>query len=187
MVGSAGVAQADLVPVGNLGTLTPSAHVSFANPNVTVGTVATVGAITYNFLDQYVFNLAASADVSALVATINFVAGPSGPSLFGVSNLQVNLWQVPLVGSPLVSWLSVTSPGAGLEQVIALVPPSPLVAGAYELQVRGVLTSPGSYSGSLIAAAPAAVPLPAALPMLVIGLGALGAVGARRRESADAT
>lgn len=180
----AGAAQADLVPVGSLGTITPAAHVSFANTNVTVGTLASSGGVNYNFLDQYNFTLGADADIASLVATINFTAGPLGPVLFGITNLQVNLRSIPSsgpMGAPLVSWLTVTSPGFGLQQEVALVPTSTLAAGNYALQVRGVLTSPGAYSGSLIAAAPTVVPLPAALPLLMLGIGALGLSGGRRR------
>jgi hypothetical protein len=183
LLGAVGLARADLVPVGSLGTVNPSAHVSFANPNVTVGTMASAGGVNYNFLDQYNFTLAADADVASIVATINFSAGSGGPVLFGITNLQVNLRAVPAsgpLGPPLVSWLTVTSPAAGLNQEIALVPASVLTAGNYALQVRGVLTTPGSYSGSLIAAVPTVVPLPAALPLLMLGFGAIAAAGVRR-------
>jgi hypothetical protein len=180
LLGSAGLAQADLVT--NLGTVNPSAHTSFANAAVTVGTTV-VGPIAYNFLDKFNFSLVTQADVASIVATINFTAGPGGPPLFGISDLQVNLRRVlPSSSLLLVSWLTVTTPAPGLQQVVALTPTTLLTAGDYSLEVRGVLTEPGSYSGSLIAMAPTVVPLPAALPLLMLGLGAIGAAGLRRRR-----
>lgn len=180
LLGSAGLAQADLVT--SLGTVNPSASTSFANPDVDVGTTATVGPIFYNFLDQFNFSLVTQADVASIVATINFTAGPGGPPLFGISDLQVNLSRVQSPSLLLVSWLTVTTPAPGLQQVVALTPTTLLTAGDYSLEVRGVLKEPGSYSGTLIAMAPTVVPLPAALPLLLLGLGAIGAAGIRRRR-----
>ena len=181
LVSSAGLAQADLT--SNLGTISPSASTSFANAAVVAGTTATVGTVNYNFLDQFNFTLGANADVASIVATINFTAVPGGPALFGISDLQVNLRQVlPAPSLLLVSWLNVTTPAPGLQQVVALTPTTTLGAGDYMLQVRGVLAAPGSYSGSLIAMPPTVVPLPAALPLLLLGLGAIGAAGVRRRR-----
>ena len=183
LLGSAGLAQADLVTY--LGTVTPSASTSFANPAVAVGATV-VGPIAYDFLDKFNFSLVTPADVASIVATINFTAGPSGPLLFGISDLQVNLRQVlPSSSLVLVSWVTVTTPAPGLQQVVALTPSTMLTAGDYSLEVRGVLTTPGSYSGSLIAVAPTVVPLPAALPLLMLGLGAIGAAGVRRRREPD--
>lgn len=168
-------ARADLVPVGNLGTLTNPGNVAFANSNVTVGTITTVGPITYNFLDQWRFNLDTLASVAGLVASINFTAGPGGPELFGVTNLEINLRSDPSSGPPLVSWLTVTSPAPGVQTSIALLPASPLTAGDYIFDVRGTVTTPGAYSGSLVVLS--AVPLPASLPMLALGLVGLAAWG----------
>ncbi len=89
--------------------------------------------------------------------------------------MVVSGWQTVSTSFPFTTTVSIT-PVAGLS------------AGPYSLQVRGTLiASPGAYSGSLIAAAPAVVPLPGALPMLMLGLGALGATGVRRRRSVAAT
>ena len=173
-----GAARADLT--GNLGTITPSGTVAFSNSNVTVGTFA---APSYNFLDSWTFVLGANASVATIAATINLTAGPGGPAVFGIENLQINLVTNPISGPPLVSWLTVTTPAPGLNQLVALIPQSPLGAGSYIVQVRGTLTAPGAYSGSLIAA-PSTVPLPAALPLLAFGLGSLGVAGLRRRRGA---
>lgn len=172
-----GAAHADFF--GSLGTLTPSATVAFANSAVTVGTINP----PYNFVDQWAFTLGASASIAGIAATINFTPGPGAPPLFGITDLQLNLVTDPVSGPPLVSWLTVTTPAPGLNQLVALIPTSPLGAGNYFLQVRGNVTQPGAYSGSLIAAAPSAVPLPAALPLLGLGLGCLGLAGARRRAN----
>ncbi len=181
LVGSAGLARADLVT--NLGTVSPTSATAFANASVVSGVTTTVGLITYNFLDTLNFTLATPADIASIVATIYFTSGASGPTLFGISNLQVNLKQVlPASSLSLVGWTTVTSPVVGLTQEVALTPTSLLGAGDYSLQVRGTLAAPGSYSGSLIAQSPTVVPLPAAFPLLMLGLGAIGAAGVRRRR-----
>jgi len=181
LVGSVGMVQADLVV--SLGPITPPAQTSFANPAVVVGTTASSSSsIPYNFLDQFIFSLPIGSDVASIVATINFTNGPNGPILFGISDLQVNLLKVSSPTSLVaVSWQTVTTPVAGLQQVVALTPVSPLGSGNYVLQVRGVLAAPGSYSGTLIAQ-PAVVPLPAALPLLMLGLGGMVVAGIRRRR-----
>ena len=176
LAGSAGLAHADYT--GDLGTLTPSATVAFSNSNVTVGTNAPP---SYNFLDSWTFVLGANASIAAIAATINFTAGPGGPPVFGIDNLQVRLATNPASGPSLVSWLTVTTPAPGLNQLVALVPTSPLGAGNYIVQVRGTLAAPGAYSGSIIAS-PSTVPLPAALPLLLMGLSGIGAAGMRRRS-----
>lgn len=181
-LGSAGWAHADLVSSLPGGAITPPATVAFSNTAVTTGTTVTDGAITYNFLDTWSFTLAADAQVGSISTTFDFGAGPGGPT-FGISNLQVNLRSVPLSGAPLVSWLTVTPAGPGFTSSVALIPPSPLAAGDYQLQVRGTVGSTGAYGGSVIANA---VPLPAALPLFLAGLGVLGVKGARKRIPAVA-
>ena len=112
LVGSAGMVRADLTtPLGNI---TPSAQTSFSNPSVWVGTTTVVGPVVYNFLDKFNFSLVTPAEVASIVATINFTAGSSGPPLFGISDLQVNLLQVlPSSSLVAVSWLTVTTDNDG--------------------------------------------------------------------------
>jgi hypothetical protein len=177
-----GAARADLVPVGDLGLVSAPGAKAFSNSNVTVGTITTSGPITYNFLDKWRFSLDALASISSIVAAINFTDASGSAVLFGISNLQVNLVSDPVSGPPLVSWLTVSTPAAGLQQLVALVPPAPLAGGNYMLEVRGTVSQPGAYSGSLIAnTPPSVVPLPAALPLLLAGLAALGTTGWRRK------
>jgi len=167
----AGAAHADMV--GTLGSspIAESTSVAFANSNVTAGTIGGNG--TYNFLDQWQFTLNGSYQVSTIAASIAFT-DPSGQSvLLGITNLQVNLVANPNPGTPIVSWESVTAPATGLEQTVALTPPTPLGAGSYTLEVRGDVTQPGSYSGSMIATPLSPVPLPGSGGLLVAGIGAL--------------
>lgn len=158
-------AKADFV--GSLGTITPSATVAFSNSNVTVSSSAQPAP--YNFLDQWTFVLSSGASVASIAATIYFTPGPGVPPVFGIDNLQINLVSNPVSGPPIVSWLTVTTPAPGFNQLVALIPPSPLGAGNYTLQIRGTVTTPGAYSGSVIAQAPAVVPLPARSAIAVPG------------------
>ncbi len=175
-----GLAHADFV--GSLGLITPPATVAFSNSVVSTGFTSTVGPITYNFLDTWTFTLASDAQLGSITTTFDFGAGPGGPT-FGISNLQVRLSTNPISGSPLVSWLTVNPAGPGFTSSVALIPVSPLLAGNYRLDIRGTLASPGSYGGTVIANA---VPLPAALPLFLVGLGALGIKGARKRAAVAA-
>lgn len=168
------LAHADLISALPGPSISPPATVAFSNSAVNTGTTTTVGPITYNFLDTWSFTLAADAQVGSISTTFDFGAGPGGPT-FGISNLQVNLRADALGAVPLVSWLTVTPAGPGFTSSVALIPPSPLLAGSYLLQIRGTVGSTGAYGGSVIANAPAPIPLPAALPLFLCGLGALGA------------
>ena len=172
VLASAGAAHANLVSTLPGSPLSPPVTVSFSNTNVTAGPGAGAG---YNFIDQWNFVLSGAADTSAITTTFDFGAGPGGPT-FGISDLQVRL-----VGSlgTLVSWLTVTPIGPGFTSSVALVPLSPLAAGSYHLDVRGNVGATGAYGGTVIASP---VPLPAALPLLLVGLGALGLTGKRHRR-----
>ena len=175
----ADAARADFVGVLQAAPITQATAVAFQDSNVTVGTLG--GGGLYNFLDQWKFTLDGSFNVSALAAAINFTDASGTSVLFGITNLQVNLVSDPLVGPPLVSWQTVTVPLTGLQQVVALIPTAPLAAGNYMLEVRGLVTAPGAYSGSLIAQPPAPVPLPDSMPLLAGGLLVLGLSAWRRR------
>ena len=131
---------------------------------------------------MYAFALDGSFLVSSIAAAIDF-RDPGGASvLFGITDLQFNLVETAPSGSVLVSWATVTMPVTGLEQTVALIPTSALGAGDYELQVRGNVTVPGSYSGSLIAQPVAPVPLPTTPALFACGILALGFASARLRR-----
>ncbi|MBC7956236.1 MAG: FxDxF family PEP-CTERM protein [Cytophagales bacterium] len=176
---AAGSAQADYV--GSLGNIGAPASVAFLN-STNAGTL-TLSALPlpapYNFNDQWTFTLGGNASVTSLVAAFNFAAG-SGT--FGIDNLRVNL--LNSMGVVATGWQVVSTTGP-FTQLISMTPAQGLVAGNYTLQVRGqLLAPPAAYSGSLIAVGevPTAVPLPAALPMLLLGLGALGAAARKRKQ-----
>ena len=178
----AGAARADLVSVLQPGPIAASTSVAFHDSNVQAGTLATQTGVDYNFLDSWTFTLDGSFLVSSIAAAINFT-DPSGQSvLFGIEHLQVNLLTNPASGSPLVSWLTVSSPAAGLQQTVALIPPSALGAGDYTVEVRGFVTQPGAYSGSLIAQPLAPVPVPPSSALLACGLLAIGFASSRLRR-----
>ena len=157
---ASGAAYGDLVT--SLGSVTAPASVAFSNSAVSVGTIVSVDSTpVYNFLDQISFTLSGNATVSSLTSSFTF--NGSGTT-FGIADLQVNLvdptshvvspgWQSINANNPFTSLLSTTGP-------------SFLVAGNYTLQVRGLVTNPGSYAGTLIAAAPSAAPLPAVVPSM---------------------
>lgn len=173
----AGTARADLVSVLQPTPIAAQTSVAFQNSNVVPGTLSPDG--TYNFLDTWSFSLDGSVLVSSIAAAIDFTDADGHAMLFGISNLQVNLVRSPASGAPLVSWLTVSAPLAGLQQVVALVPPGVLGAGDYSLEVRGNVAQPGAYSGSLIARPVQVVPLPASSALFICGIMAL-AFTARR-------
>lgn len=176
---SAGAARADYT--GNLGSITAPASVAFANDTGTNLSLSSLSLPSpYNFLDRWTFSLTNAASVTSLVAAFMFNDGPGGLPTFGISSLQVNLLNA--AGVVATSWQTVNT-STPFTQSISITPVSGLVAGNYTLQVRGHLEgAPAAYSGSLIAAgAPATVPVPAALPLMTLGLALFG-VAARRRE-----
>ena len=173
-------ARADFVSQLQLAPIAASSSVAFQDSNVTPGTTSPDGA--YNFLDRWTFVLDGSFLVSSIAAAIEFRDASGQAVLFGVGNLQVNLVSTTASGPPLVSWSSVSAPATGLEQTVALIPPSALGAGSYALDVRGYVTQPGSYSGSLLAQPVQAVPLPASGALLFSGLLAMGFTASRSRR-----
>ena len=175
-----GAARADMVSVLEPGAISLSTSLGFHDSNVTVGTISPDNV--YNFLDTYTFSLNGSFLASSIAAAIDFRNPEGGAVLFGVTNLQINLVETSPASSLLVSWATVSMPAVGLEQTVALIPTSALGAGDYELQVRGDVTAPGSYSGSLIAEPLVAAPLPTTLALFASGLLALCCASARQRR-----
>jgi hypothetical protein len=149
--------------------------------------VATGSGGPWNFYDDYVFTVGPSGS-SIQSALISF-----NTEFTGISNLQgriigvtgtfsaANNLGTPASGNTVVdSWIN-TSPVAGVNTVN--LDSTAFGPGTYDLQIRGeVLGSPasGGYGGSVTFTP---VPLPAALPLLLSGLGLFGGLGGRRRSS----
>ncbi len=167
-----GAAHADYV--SNLGAINAPASISFSNSTGTNLSVGTIVAPDYNFRDRWNFTLGDSANLTSLVAAFSF------NGTFGINNIQVNLLNA--AGVVALGWQNVNMAGP-FTSTVSVTPVTGLTAGDYTLQVRGLLLNPpASYAGTLIASAPTVVPLPAALPMLLLGLGALGAAARKRKQ-----
>ena len=176
-----GLAHADYVSTLGTGSITAPASVEFGNRTDTNLTTLNTGAtLPYNFIDTWTFTLTGGADVTSLTSAFSFFG------TFGIQNLEVNLYDATN-SVVAVGWQNVIplNPPANTSlYTLSLTPQTGLGAGDYELRVRGTLLSPpGSYAGTLTAAA-SPVPLPAALPMLLLGLSALGVSGSRGRKVA---
>ncbi len=176
----AGAARADFVSVLQATPIAMSAAVAFQNSNVTAGTISSDGV--YNFLDKWSFSLDGSFLVSSIAAALDFRDSNGHAVLFGITDLQVNLLADPQNGPPLVSWVTVSAPLQGLEQTVALIPPNALGAGNYTLEVRGNVTQPGAYSGSVIAQPLQPVPLPGSAAIFACGILAMAFTAARSRR-----
>jgi hypothetical protein len=143
---------------------------------------------SFNFYDDYVFTVG-PATIDAVSSTISL-----GKSL-SLDNLEMRLYtsdgsSVPVLGnSPpgLKSgnptnggWSAPIDFSAGSQSgQISVLNDVMLSSGTYVLEVRGDVTgtSGGSYSGTLNLTP---VPVPAALPLLVSGLGLLGGLVRKR-------
>jgi hypothetical protein len=135
-----------------------------------------IGSTGFGFYDDYVFAIATS-QVASVTTTINL------GSALQVSNLSVRLfdtasYDLPGAGgvpslTPITGEIDATTNGS-----LATLTAIGLGAGTYVLEIRGVAsgTSGGTYSGVLDVVP---VPLPAGLPLLITGLGALGTLTRR--------
>lgn len=130
----------------------------------------------YNFYDEFIINVPLST-ANAITSTIDF------GDLLSISNLQVRLYEgtVPTLSTPLnliEAWSTPLNAGAQTG-IISVLPMTYLESGDYILEVRGLVDGQfgGSYAGVLNVAN---VPLPAAVWLLLSGLGVVGALSRRR-------
>jgi hypothetical protein len=147
------------------------------------------GGGPWNFYDDYIFTVGTSGS-SIQSALISF-----STSFYGISDLQgriigaggtfnaANNLGNPASGNTVVDGWTSTVVASGVN--IVNLNKTAFGPGTYDLQIRGeVLGAPpiGGYGG-VIAFTP--VPLPAALPLLLSGLGLFG--GLKRRTRANAS
>ncbi len=168
-----------------LGTVnTPPAGASAYGNTFTGPTSAIPAAPGWGFYDDFVFTISGSA-VDSITSTINL--GTSS----AIDDLQVRLYNeagntpLPVTGVPsgttlIDAWSSTVTFAPGMTGTVDVLPTTTLDAGTYVLEVRGNVSGSlgGGYSGTLNVAP---VPLPAAFPLLLSGLGLLGGVVRRRR------
>ena len=138
----------------------------------------------YGFYDDFYFSVPSGASADSITSTIDL------GNLLAISGLQVRLYELagnppPVLGAPghgtlVSSWSQSVNSSSGNTGDIEVLDTTLSQAGTYVLEVRGNVTGSlgGSYSGTLNISP---VPLPAALPSLLSGLGMLGARARRRR------
>ena len=141
------------------------------------------GAPGFSFYDDYVFTVS-NATVDSVTSEINLGS-------LSIGNLEERLYSVaanstlPAINGPATgfqtNWTAPVNFSAGGESgMVTVMDPTTLAAGTYVLEIRGDVTgsSGGTYTGELNLNP---VPLPAALPLLLSGLGLLGGLARKRR------
>lgn len=132
------------------------------------------GAPGFTFYDDYIFTVASS--------TIDSVTSEINLGSLSIGNLEERIYSFtgnspPVIGTPAGFQTAWTAPisftagtATGMQTVLS---PTDLAAGTYVLEIRGNVTGTagGGYSGVLDLQP---VPVPAALPLLLSGLGLLG-------------
>jgi hypothetical protein len=151
---------------------------AFSGPQAAIPGAPSPG---FGFYDDYMFTVAAS--------TADSVSSTIDLGTLAVTGLQERLYKVtgntplPVLGDSAGPWSATvpfTVPGVATGETTVLTPEM-LTSGTYVLEIRGTATGAngGGYTGQLDLQP---VPLPAALPLLLCGLGLLG--GAVRRCAA---
>jgi hypothetical protein len=164
---------------------TPGSYVyadSFASPSGSnIGPEA-----GYGFYDDFLFQIS-DASVDAITSTISLSGSSS--DLLAVNDLSVRLYSIsgntpPVLDDPnggaIDGWSTPINAGSATTGTINVLPWTSLPDGTYVLEIRGTVTGSagGSYSGVLNVAP---VPAPAALPMMLGGLGLLSGFLFRRQ------
>lgn len=159
---------------------------SFYGNTFTAPTTPIAGSSSpgYGFYDDFLINIpAGGASADSITSTISYY------SLLDINDLEVRLYNeagntpLPVLGAPnggaISAWSTTMSDGPGETGTMDVLSAT-LGPGTYVLEVRGNVTgeSGGSYSGSLNLVP---MPLPAALPLMLSGLGVLCGVLRRRR------
>jgi|GEM_PF-7041483 len=154
----------------------------------------TINGASYGFVDTFVLNLPTGTASNYDISVNTCALVPSNCS--GLSNLTARLYSytasangnnnltiggvtAPPAGGGVVSWTSSSGSGSLFDQTQFS---AGVGSGEYVLQIAGVATSAGggSYTAGI---GVTAVPLPAALPLLLSGMAGLGAMARRRRVS----
>ena len=142
------------------------------------------GAPGFSFYDDYIFTVA-DATIDSVTSSINLGS-------LSISNLEERIYSItgnsaPTLGTPTgfhTEWSDPVNFSAGLTTgMYTVLNPTTLAAGTYILEIRGDVTGSngGGYSGQIDLQP---VPLPAALPLLLSGLGLFGGM-ARKRLARD--
>ncbi len=161
----------------------PSGASNYAN-TFNSPTAPIPSAPSWGFYDDFVFTIGGSA-VDSITSTINL--GNSS----AINGLQVRLYNeagntpLPVTGVPsgstlIDAWSKAVDIAPGVTGTVDVLPTTDLGAGTYVLEVRGNVTGTfgGGYSGTLNVSP---VPLPAAFPLMLSGMGLLGGAIRRRR------
>ncbi|MGH8209357.1 MAG: FxDxF family PEP-CTERM protein [Steroidobacteraceae bacterium] len=141
------------------------------------GTLGSPADPGFTFYDDFVFTVASST-----VDAASFLLNEG--STLSIDDLQMRLYSttgntLPVLGDSPAGLQAGWSTPISSNGVTTNLPTTMLTSGAYVLEVRGAVTGAagGSYAG-LIDLQP--VPLPAALPLMLSGLGLLGGMVRKR-------
>jgi hypothetical protein len=135
------------------------------------------GNTQYNFYDDFLFTTTSSSTDDAAVIS-------SFSTNNGISNLQARIFSstgnpVATLGTPVGGAVDGWTAASGPTGSLSILLPTGFPGGSYDLQIRGTVNGGAGAYGGNIDFAP--VPLPAALPLLLSGLGGFGALLRRRK------